>query len=157
MSGAEVSLDPTNADFGKAKIGNIRLDPWSGFQQYVVLASRLISGQTTSSTTGKEYDLANPRGPYGQDYGDVLSRFARGKANPVLGFAMSLLSHQTEMSGKKMNFSTTNPFDNSIAQRFIPLLMQDIYSIAQEDPSMLGLAIPATFGMGVQTYGNKFQ
>jgi hypothetical protein len=152
--GAEVSLDPTSSDFGKAKIGNLRLDPWGGFQQYVVATSKLLSGTVTSSTSGKQFDLSNPRGPYGQTHMDVIKRFARGKTNPVVGFAIAMLDNSTEMSGQKMNFKTPNPMENSVAQRFIPLLMQDIYNVAQDDPTLLPLAIPATFGMGMQTYGN---
>jgi hypothetical protein len=57
LGGATVSLDSNSADFGKAKIGNTRFDPWGGFQQYAVLASRLAQGKYTSSTTDRGYDL----------------------------------------------------------------------------------------------------
>lgn len=157
MAGAEVSLDPNSSDFGKAKIGDkVRLDPWGGFQQYIVLASRLMSGKVSSSTSNKQYDLWNPKpGPYDPSHTDILARFARGKTNPVINFAWALLDHQKEMSGKPMQFSTPNPFENSITQRFIPIFVQDVYQIAQEDPKLLPILAPAAgLGMGVQVYDN---
>jgi len=155
MAGAEVSLDPTSSDFMKAKIGNVRLDPWGGFQQYAVLFSRLISGKVTSSTSGKEYDLWNKKGPFDPTHSDIMSRFVRGKTNPVFNFGWGIADAQREMSGKPMQFSTPNPFENSITQRFIPIFVQDIYQIAQESPELLPLLGPAAgLGMGVQVYDN---
>ncbi len=155
MAGGTVSADPTSSDFGKLKIGNVRVDPYGGFQQYIVAASRLLSGQVTSSTTGKEYDLYNPRKPYDPTFADIITRFGRGKLTPSLGFAWSLLSGGKEMSGQRMNLTTYNPMENAIAQRFIPILMQDLYEIGKEDPALAAvLAIPATTGMGVQIYGD---
>lgn len=186
MAGAEVSNDPNSSDYGKAKIGeNVRLDPWAGFQQYIVAVNRLFrpgwgkvpgmeggsntgivpldlmtgmagtGGQkVTSSTSGNEYDLwAEKRGPFDPTHLTTGARFLRGKLNPVLGFTMSIADAQREMSGQKMNFGTPNPFENAITQRFIPIFMQDVYQLAQEDPTLLPLAVPAAFGMGVQTYG----
>jgi hypothetical protein len=185
MAGAEVETDPASSDFGKAKIGDVRIDPWAGFQQYVVAANRLIrpsfakvpgmeggtdSGiapldlatgyaggggwRTKSSTTGKEYDLLNPKGPYGQTPADVAGRFVRGKMNPVLGFAWSVATGGKEMSGQPMNFKTMNPMENAITQRFIPIFLQDVYELASKNPELLPLAIPAGLGMGIQSYGN---
>jgi hypothetical protein len=156
LAGAEVSLDPTSSDFGKAKIGDkVRLDPWGGFQQYAVLAARLASGKVTSSTSGKEYDLFNKKGPFDPTHADILSRFVRGKTNPVINFAWGLMDAQREMSGKPMQFTTPNPFENSIAQRFIPIFVQDVYQIAKEEPSLLPFLAPAAgLGMGVQVYDN---
>jgi hypothetical protein len=185
MAGAEVETDPNNSDFGKAKIGNTRLDPWAGFQQYVVAANRLIrptfarvpgleegtdtgavpldlatgfmgkGGQTvSSSTSGRKYDLWNERpGPFDPSPATIATRFLRGKTHPVINFGWALLTGKKEMSGQKMNFKTMNPMENAIAQRFIPILMQDVYQLAKESPELLPLAIPAALGMGVQTYG----
>jgi hypothetical protein len=185
MAGAEVSNDPNSSDFGKAVIGNTRLDPWAGFQQYVVAANRLIrpgfarvpgmeggtstgiapldlatgfaggGGQSvTSSTSGKQYDLwKSKKGPYDPTHLSILGRFLGFKANPVVGFGIALALGARELSGKPMNFTSMNPMENSIMQRFIPIIVQDVYQLAQEDPRLLPLAVPAGLGMGVQTYG----
>ncbi len=167
MMGAEVGTDPNSSDFGKAIIGNVRLDPWGGFQQYVVAANRLIrpsfaevpgmagldtgfapldvtagflgtGGQrTTSSTSNQSYDLWNARGPYDPTHASIIGRFARGKVNPVIGFGWSIFAGMKEMSGQPMNFATLNPMDNAVMQRFIPILWQDLYEISQENPELL--------------------
>lgn len=156
MAGGTVESDPASSDFGKLKIGNTRVDPYAGFQQYVVAANRLITGRNVSSTTGKEYDVYNPKGPYDPTALDVGTRFVRGKVHPVLGFAWSLFNGAKEMSGQKMNFATMNPMENSIMQRFIPILAQDIYQLYQEDPTLLpALGALSALGMGVQTYGTN--
>jgi hypothetical protein len=153
MAGGEVSMDPTSSDFGKLKIGNTRLDPYGGFQQYIVAASRLLSGKVTSSNTGEEFDLFNPQRPFDPNHMDVIERFGRGKLHPVLGFAYSLLKGQRDMAGKKMDFTSTNPMENSITQMFIPLLAQDLYELAQKDATLLPIIGPLVgLGMGTQTY-----
>jgi Histidine kinase-, DNA gyrase B-, and HSP90-like ATPase len=155
MAGGQVSLDPTNSDFMKLRVGDLRIDPFAGFQQYIVAASRLMSGTVTSSSTGREYDLWNPKGPFAPNHADIIGRFARGKLHPELGFALSILNNKTEMSGEKMNFSTMNPMENAMAQRFVPIVLQDMYEISKTQPEMLPIAGPASvFGMGVQAYTN---
>jgi hypothetical protein len=183
LAGGEVSNDPNSADFGKVKIGNVRLDPYGGFQQYIVAANRLMRPQSmgigeetdtgivaidqimgllshggqqvTSSTTGKISDLNNPKGPYDPTHMDILTRFGRGKLHPVLGFVASLLMGQKELNGQKMDLSSMNPMQNSIAQRFVPIVLQDLISIAEEDPSLLPILGSLTVaGMGNQVYGS---
>ena len=156
LAGGTVESDPASSDFGKLKIGNVRLDPYAGFQQYIVAANRLLTQREVSSTSGKEYDLSNPKGPYDPTNLNVLGNFARGKLHPVLGFAWSLLNGQKEMTGQKMNFTTPNPMDNAVMQRFTPILFQDLYSIAQEDPTLLPImGTLSAFGMGTQVYGGN--
>lgn len=184
MAGAEVGTDPNSSDFGKAVIGNVRIDPWGGFQQYIVAANRLIrpgfakipgfeggaqtgiapvdlatsflggGGQrVTSSTSGREYDLWNPQGPYAPSHLTIAGRLLRGKLNPVMGFAYSILDAQKEMTGQRMDFTNPNPMNNAIAQRFIPILIQDLYQLSQENPELLPILGPAAaLGMGIQTY-----
>lgn len=186
MAGGTVSNDPASSDFGKLKIGNTRIDPYGGFQQYVVAANRLFrppgaridgleeantglvpfdsamgmlggKGQEIHSTTNtNEYDLWNAKGPYDPNWGSVAARFARGKANPVVGFALSLVLGKKELTGEDMDFSNLNPMENSIAQRFIPIIIQDLYELSQTDelpPEIKALVgAGAAFGMGTQTY-----
>lgn len=183
LAGGEVDNNPNSSDFGKLKIGDTRIDPYAGFQQYIVAANRLmrpnfakISGmkdvdtgfvpadiasgylgtggqEVTSSTSGRTYDLWNPKGPFDPTHAKKAMEFMRGKSHPVIGFIWSLMSGRKEMSGKPMNFSTLNPMENALAQRFIPILLQDLYELQQADPALIPLAIPAAFGVGIQHYG----
>ncbi len=141
LAGGTVDTNPTSADAGKVKFGNTRLDPYGGFQQYLVAASRLISGEQTSSTSGNTYEL-------GSRYGlptrlDVGLTFGSNKLAPVPKFAWDLL-----------DASKSRPFTVSeeAARLFVPIVIQDIYDLAKEDPKLLPLVIPAGMGMGVQTY-----
>lgn len=163
MAGAEVESTPTSADFGKIKVGDIRLDPFAGFQQYAVLAARMIKGEVESTTTGNTYKL-------GEKFGrptrlDILGRFGEGKANPILSFITGLLRGK-DFVGK--------PFDvpEEMASRLVPIYLQDLKEILTNNPNLvpfyhdeglapegvqfenLPFAIPPAFGMGMQNYGS---
>jgi hypothetical protein len=117
-----------------------------------------IGGKMKSTTTGREYDLANPQ--FGQsDKADVLNRFIRSKTNPIINFAWGMMSAQKEISGQKMDVTNPNPFENAVAQRFIPMLIQDVYELVNDEvtpPQAKALAtFLSTFGMGSQTYGGR--
>jgi hypothetical protein len=59
------------------------------------------------------------------------------------------------MTGEKMDFTTANPFKNAIAQRFIPILIQDVAKIAEMDPSLIPLSVLSGLGMSVQAYESR--
>jgi hypothetical protein len=145
MSGAEIESNPTNPDFGKIKIGETRIDPFAGFQQYAVAASKLASGQATSPSSGETYDLSdsNPTTP---TYWDVVENFGISKAHPVAGFLVAMLRGR-EATGDEIKLP------ESIIRRYIPIILQDLYDISQEDPELLPIALPAAaIGMGTQTF-----
>ncbi len=142
LAGAQVSMDSNSADFGKAKIGNTRFDPWGGFQQYGVLASRLVQGKFSSSTSNNSYDLGSKFGQ--QTRSSVALNFAKNKTNPIIHFAWDW-----------MDATKNRPFDltNETKQALVPFVVQDIMSTYQDNPDLLPLVIPASvFGMGTQTY-----
>lgn len=159
LGGASVSSDPRSSDFGKARIGNTRIDPFSGFQQYAVGASRLLSGELTSSNTGKTLDLTS--GKFGMPTrASVTSQFMQNKLAPIPSFIWSWMEGR-DWSGE--------PFEvkQSLLDRTIPIVMQDLHDIWQEDPKLfpagvfkdnpeltkVGMSALPVFGEGVQTYG----
>jgi hypothetical protein len=146
LAGAKVSNDPTSSDFRKIKISDkTRIDPFSGFQQYAVGASRLLSGQTTSSGSGKTYDLTS--GKFGMPTrASVASQFMINKLAPIPSLVWSW------MEGKDW---AGEPFEikSAILDRTVPIVMQDLYELAQEDPKLLPLGILPIMGEGIQTYG----
>jgi hypothetical protein len=142
LAGADVSMDTNSADFGKIRIGNTRLDPAAGFQQYIVAASRLLSGHTTSSGTGKDFELG--QGYQAQTRGEVAQRFMTNKLHPVMKFA-----NDVAFASKYQPFQVA---DRTL-QMFIPLIVGDTMDIIKEDPSMFPLLAPVVAGMGTQTYG----
>lgn len=145
--GAEIGTDPRSADFGKIKIGNTRVDLWGGFQQYIRLVGQLTSGKIVSSTTGKEYTLGEGYRPLTRY--DIAMRFAEYKEAPVFSFATELLRGQTV-------FGEEPKWGEEIANRFIPMVTQDIFDLYKEwGPGKLPLAVLPWFGVGLQTYGPR--
>jgi len=142
MAGASVSKDPTNADFGKIKIGNTRIDPPGGLQQYLVLGSRIAKGGTTSSTSGKFT-------PFGEGFKpetelSTLAQFGVNRLHPTAKFATDL-------------FNTTNrtPFHlaDRIAQSALPMYTQDLVEVLKENPELAPLILGLSgAGLGTQTY-----
>lgn len=145
MGGAEVGTDPRSADFGKIKLGNTRVDIWGGFQQYAVLASRLITGEMVSSTTGREFALGEGYKPTTR--GDIIQRFFSYKTSPVTSFALGLLNGKNAI-GQDFDLPV------EVTKRFIPMIYSDIYDLMKNKQSPI-LSVPAVFGTGLQTYGDK--
>lgn len=157
QAGADVNTDPTNADFGKIKVGDTRLDILGGHQQYIRLGAELISGKITSSITGSTIDIDEDTGnPTTPTRLDIINRFLQNKESPILSFASSLLEKK-DATGKPLDFENKNPLNNPVGQRFIPLVAQDIADLFTHDkgvnPAIAGPL--SVFGVGLQTYGSQ--
>ena len=146
LNGAQVGVDPRSADFGKLKIGNTRYDIWGGFQQPIVAAMRLLTGQMVSSTTGREFALGEGYKPTTR--ADIVMRFLQSKQAPILSLITTLLGGKT-ITGQPPRLSV------EITDRFIPMFVQDAFEVIQEHgPAKGWMALPGAFGVGVQTYGS---
>jgi hypothetical protein len=177
MMGASVSLDPTNSDFMKSKFGNTRLDPNGGFQQYIVAATRLLTGQTTSSTSNQTREIGKKYGSPSHvsmilGVGDKYNRsFLENKFSPLVGLTDDILAKRNpETQGLGGIIHPTNNIKNpsimkgdysaDIVNRFVPLMVNDMIDLYKDDPNlfMSGKAIlgaGAALGMGMQTYKNQ--
>lgn len=150
LAGAQVSLDPHNSDFGKIRVGDTRFDPLGGFTQYIRLGVQLASGKKINSETGAETEAG--KGFAGSRL-DIASNFIQGKENPTASFVTTMLK------GKDINGNSiynAKGVTKEVAQRFIPLIAQDLADLASHpnSPGVKGI-IPAAFGVGVQTYGKQ--
>lgn len=145
LNGANVGTDPRSSDFGKIKVGDTRYDIFGGFQQYAVFASRMITGQYVSSTTGKQMTLGD--GYLTPTRGDIISRFLQSKESPVLGYAAGLITGKDQM-GDKFNLPA------EAINRFIPMFTSDVNDLMAQgqNPAM---ALPGALGVGVQTYTDQ--
>ena len=162
MSGAgTIESNSTSSDFGKIRVGNIRIDPFGGFQQYVVAANRLVQGKTKSSVTGSEYKL-------GEKFGrptrlDVIGRFGESKLNPVISFVTGILRGK-DFTGQPFNIP------EEIASRFVSIFFQDLKQLITGNsnlipnaknylrefhPENLPFALPSMFGAGIQNYESR--
>jgi hypothetical protein len=143
LAGAELEGNITNSDFGKVKVGNTRIDPYGGFQQYIVAAGKLIKGESTSSVSGKTTELGiGYRAPTRRD---VLLNFGENKLSPVASFIDTILKGK-DFAGKPVSYP------KEIANRFTPMFIGDLMDLAEEDPKLLPLGITGLFGMGLQSY-----
>lgn len=145
---ADVNMDdPTNPDFMKLKFGNTRVDFGAGFQQYLVAAAKVKQGYSTSSTSGKVTKFGE--GYRAPQTSDVAYNLLKSKEAPLFSFAMAMLdaSHGGKgIDGKPISVP------KEIADRFIPMIVQDMRDIISDDPKHLGAIIPGILGAGVQTY-----
>ncbi len=145
QGGAEVSNDPTSSDYRKIKIGDTRVDPFGGDQQYMVAMARLLTGKSTSSTSGKVTDIYSPR--FGeQSAGGVMADFMANRLAPIPSMAVNLLF---DKSYGDENFG----IQSELMDKTVPIMVQDIMELMEEDPELLPLAIPGMFGVGIQSYG----
>jgi hypothetical protein len=148
---AHVSMDPSNPDFGKVRIGNTRLDPGAGFQQLLVVAGKEAYGGSTSSTgpPGKPGKFT----PFGssalaQTRLGPPSRYIYNQLNPSLRFVVDML-----LATQKEPFDLT---DRTL-QLVLPMYAADIAEAAKSDNAVAEFFAPllSSMGMGAQTYTGK--
>lgn len=150
----EVGYDPRSADFLKIKVGNTRYDIMGGLQQNIVLAYRIASGEKVDSTTGEVEKI-------GEGYGsksvtETIGDFAKGKVNPLLGFAMKLLDDTDDGSFRDIS----KPWE--AAKMALPLGVSETVETAMDqgelsDPANVVksavIGSPNFIGIGTNTYG----
>lgn len=143
IPGVQVGTNVKNADFGKIKVGNTRIDIGAGFQQYLRAAGQLITGKYVSTTTGKEYTLGEGYKPMTRF--DILLRQAETKSSPIASFIIDILQGQDAVGNK---FDITQ----AVKDRFIPMVIGDTLELAQDNPDLLPIEVLGLLGIGVQTY-----
>jgi len=135
----DVETDPKNAEFMSIRMGNMRIDPWSGNRQFLVLYTRLITGTGVSSVTGKEYE-ANPI--------NALQSFFRSSLAPFSSIILDFWTGKNFL-GEEVNVTDKEQW----LERLAPFAVQDIWEAYEDDWKHGAIAvIPAIFGEGVQTY-----
>ena len=150
MAGAKVSLDPTNSDFGKIKIGeNVRLDPYAGLQQYIVFLSRFVQGKETSPTSGKTSEYDNKYNSPNRL--DLMGRLAGSKLNPVAGLTVNVLRGH-DFVGTPV---TWKDIPVELIKSALPMYNKDVADVLANEPELAPVLIPAGFGMGLQRFSSK--
>lgn len=142
-----VELDPRSSDFGKIKVGHTRFDISGGMSSLVVLASRLSTQASKSSTTGKVHPLNS--GKFGAQTGmDVAYNFFENKLSPVASVVRDMMKGQT--------FSGAKPTIGNEAQNLlVPMTItnaQEIY----KDPNAANIVVAVladALGISTNTYG----
>jgi hypothetical protein len=144
---ADVSLDPTDTDFLKIKIGNKRIDILAGYSQTFGFMAKMVAEaykQIKYLQTGVK--------PEGGDNEDGLlktaAHFYRGKATPV-GSAAADLYMGEDIIGDKSTIA------GEAAGLVTPLVVRDIYDLYKKEGAgwAAGLSIPLLFGIPTTSYG----
>lgn len=144
----EVS-DSTSSDTGKVVRGKTRIDPWAGFQQPVVLASRIAKGKSTS-IQGKERKLSN------YDTGAVIFNFLKNKTRPDIVAAVKVAIAAID-SGKTGKAVRVTPMEAAKSAVPVPLALQEVIAVMRERGMTEGAIIQvlSEFGVGVNTYEER--
>lgn len=137
----EVGWNPLSADFGKARIGNVRFDFGGGHLQVASAIARFLTGHYTSSATGETHRYGE--GYQAQTYLDATQRFFANKLEPLTKFGYDLWNAS--------EYQPVHLFDRT-AQLFITLIGQDIFEIIRENPKLLLVSPGMFFGGGTQVY-----
>lgn len=172
LGGATVVDDPNSTDYGKIKIGNMRIDPPGGLQQYLVLAKRMMPRKTplsflkthvghplidlpsnligsggggiTSTNTNRFTSFGKGFKP--ETRSSTLETFGANRLHPVLKNVYDFLS--------KTSDKPYHMLDRNI-QMAVPIFTSDLSQIAQDDPflaKMIFGGLLSGAGMGVQNY-----
>lgn len=170
MAGAEVSTDPNNPDFGKIKIGDTRLDPGAGFQQFLVLGSRIKPDSwhlpiEPTDTGIMPLDLATgylgtPGGQYASSISNESRPFGVGlnpptRTSSIIDFFANKLHPTAKLIYDIGDADERRPvyMADRIMQLYVPMMAGDLAQLAMENPELIPLVLPATgVGMGSQTY-----
>jgi len=161
MGGADVEDDPRSSDFGKIKSGNTRWDIWGGAQPYMRVLAQTISGQRKSTKSGKMYEL-NGDDIFGETRAGVVTDFFRNKLAPVPGSVVDILSGRTGV-GDRIVYQWGGAgnkeisLDQYVKQRLLPMTITGTQEAMKDQgvKALFTVAIPSTFGVGTQTYGNE--
>ena len=146
LAGAEVETNMRSADAGKIRIGDTRIDIMGGFQQYLRTAVQFVTGQIKSTTTGRMTEVG--KGFMSPDRISLIGKGLEYKLAPVASFAVALLRGHGPFGGD---------IPSEAAKKFVPMVMQDIYELAKEDPELLPVSVLGIFGTGIQTYKPRGQ
>lgn len=155
-----VETDPRSSDFGKIKNKNTRWDIWGGFQQYIRVVSQTVMGERKKAN-GKISKI-DGEGAFGEDKGDVLLKFGRGKLAPVPSMALDLFLRRTQI-GEKIIFDTGKEknkqitIDRYLKDHLLPLTYTGLEDAMKDQgvKALFTVGVPSVFGVGTQTYDTK--
>lgn len=144
-----IEFNPLSSDFGKIRMGNLRLDPLAGLSQITTFTARNVLGKTKVST-GEIIPIRGEGVPFkGMTVPDVWQKFLRTKLAPIPGTAIDIVS------GENVVGEPVTPV-SAVARNITPLSFKDIYEALQAEGVDRKVALPilVIFGMSLQNYEN---
>lgn len=140
---ASVELDPRSSDWGKAKIGNQRLDFMAGYGPMVRLAVQLGTLQRKNTLTG-QISAADPT--------QLVTTFMRNKLGPLPGFVVDAFKGENAV-GDPTKLTSPSGWGKQFYDHFVPFFAQDVTDAwRHEGAGAAGASLISFAGLGVQTY-----
>lgn len=148
-----VEFDPRSSDFGKIKLGKIRIDPWGGHIQDVVLTSKFIMNEKKDKK-GKIVEFGST--PFSGDRFDLVVDRTANKLSPTAAIAYRYMT-QKEKGGKPVDkFGKPYSLGGDVAGNLYPIYWDTIAELAKDKESSAALdgflTTYALFGGGVNVY-----
>jgi len=155
----DIELDPRSSDFGKVKIGNVRIDFSGGHQSYIRLFSQLAPmfvgkrGKYKDTETGEIREFG--KGYRSRTEWDAIQTFMEGKTSPALSTAITHLKNRT-ITGEKPQWLPdsdrvmSHPGEellekSEVSKKANAMFLQDIYAIQKENPELAAILAPLLF------------
>lgn len=135
---ATVELDPRSSDFGKAKIGDQRLDFFGGYQPIMRHLAVMASGQSKAQT-GEILDTS---------FGDALTSAVRSKLSPAAGLITDVVTG-SDVIGRPVDPTDMGDIANMVTKNAVPLLYQDVYDAIKQEGITGGLLAASTGSIGL--------
>jgi len=79
---------------------------------------------------------------------DIIQRFFASKLAPTTTLVTTILRGK-DYKGDDIQLS------KELIQRVTPMVLQDLYDILKDNPSLIPAGLAAVFGVGVQTYEKR--
>jgi hypothetical protein len=144
-----VSNDPYSSDFRKIKIGDTRIDPFGGYQQFPVAAAKLIMGKETP-TSGEDVGQTRDLDERYRGRIPIAEKFFTNRLSPLGSFVWAWMSNR-EFDGKPFEYK------RAVFERTLPIVAKDMWELGKEDPEIAAImAIPSILGLaGTQHYTGR--
>lgn len=149
-----VETNMLSSDFAKIKVGDVRIDPLAGFQQYFKAAAQMFMAQKKSTTTGEVKDF---EGGLIVRHGTPIFELFTNKFAPLPGVLFKYGIAEEDKNGVLLD-SHGNVLDmtDDLTDLGIPLYLSDVKELSKENgiPMTLFLAALSFHGEGVSSYGS---
>lgn len=110
------AFEPRSTEFGKIKVGSTRFDLSTGTSGLITLFSRLLSGETVTSS-GVKQDVKR---------WEVLGNFIKGKGSPFISNALQLATN-TDYFGEKRKWNTAGEIASNVMDFLAPISISSAY------------------------------
>ena len=159
-----IEADPRSSDFGRARVGNTRVDLWGGFQPLVRYGAQAVTRQRKVLSGKRAGSIQDTRA------WNVLDRLLWSKVSPGVPSLFETGIHGETFLGDEVELSETaqrkarrgeqasagEVWRKEFLSQFSPLVAQDLAETVQSlGPEGMALMPISVLGGGVQTFGSR--